>query len=139
MDNPKSSLEEGYELDLQFEKRGGLIPVAVQESGTGQILMIASANREAFEYSLKHRKAAFWSTSRKELWIKGMTSGNTLHLDEILVDCDQDALVYKVTLDGDGACHTKGRDGVHRTSCFYRSLNMNSISLEDTGAAASEK
>ncbi|SEK60466.1 membrane protein insertion efficiency factor YidD [Parapedobacter koreensis] len=114
------TLEETDGLDLQFEKRGGLIPVAIQEFSTGQILMQAYTNREAFDYTLAHGKAAFWSTSRNELWIKGATSGNTLSVDRILVDCDQDALVYQVTLRGEGVCHTIGRDGRNRKACFYR-------------------
>lgn len=125
----KSSLEESVHLNLQFDKRGGLLPVAVQETSSGEILMIASVNKEAIEYTLQNGRAAFWSTSRDELWVKGMTSGNKLILDEILVDCDQDALVYKVTLEGTGVCHTKNSDNVHRKACFYRSLDLNSGKL----------
>lgn len=116
-------IEETPELQLQFEKRGGVLPVVVQESSTGEILMIASVNEEALKKSIEQKLAAFWSTSRKELWIKGLTSGNKLHLDEILVDCDQDALIYKVTVEGTGACHTTAKNGKHRKSCFYRKLN----------------
>ena len=130
MSDSQSPLEETAELNLQFEKRGGLLPVAVQESSSGRLLMIASVNREAVELSIKSRQAAFWSTTRNELWVKGLTSGNTLILDEILVDCDQDALVYKVTLEGTGVCHTKDEDRAHRKACFYRSLNFDSNKLE---------
>lgn len=125
-----SLLEEGTELNLQFEKRGGLLPVAVQESSTGEILMQASVNREAFEHTIETGEAAFWSTSRNELWIKGLTSGNTIRLDKVLVDCDQDALVYSVTLEGEGVCHTKNQNGKHRKSCFYRALNRGTNQLE---------
>ena len=125
-----SLLEEATKLNLQFEKRGGLLPVAVQESSTGEILMLASVNREAFAHTIETGEAAFWSTSRNELWIKGLTSGNTVRLDKVLVDCDQDALVYKVTLEGEGVCHTKNREGKHRKSCFYRKLNLKTIQLE---------
>jgi phosphoribosyl-AMP cyclohydrolase len=130
MPKSKSLLEEGTGLDLQFVKRDGLLPVVVQETATGEILMLASVNREAFEHSLETGRAAFWSTSRGELWEKGLTSGNTLRLDEVLVDCDQDALIYKVTLDGTGACHTKNRNGRHRKSCFYRKVNPETNQLE---------
>jgi phosphoribosyl-AMP cyclohydrolase len=130
MSETKPLLEEGTELNLQFEKRGGVIPVAVQESSTGNVLMIASVNSEALEYSLKTRQAAFWSTSRNELWIKGLTSGNRLILDQVLVDCDQDALVYKVTLEGDGVCHTKNRNNKYRKACFYRSIDFGSGMLK---------
>lgn len=123
-------IEERNELRLQFEKRNGLLPVVVQESSSGDILMIASVNGEAINQTIKTGKATFWSTSRQKLWVKGETSGNTLLLDEILVDCDQDALIYKVTLDGDGACHTTNKEGSPRKSCFYRKLNVNSLELE---------
>ena len=108
-------LEEGLRLNPQFEKRGGIIPVAVQESKSGQILMLASANKKAFEMTLKTRLATFWSTSRNQLWTKGETSGDTLQVDNILIDCDQDALVYQVTLLGNGVCHTYDSHGKHRT------------------------
>lgn len=124
-----SEIEESNQFNLQFDKRGGLLPVVVQESETGDILMIASVNREAVDRTLETKKATFWSTSRNKLWVKGETSGNTIWIDEILVDCDQDALVYKVRLEGDGVCHTKNKLGVHRKSCFYRSLNPDSKKL----------
>lgn len=131
MDNISTrKIEEGKELHLQFEKRDGLLPVVVQESSSGEILMIASINGEALNQTIKTGKATFWSTSRKKLWVKGETSDNTLLLDEILVDCDQDAIIYKVRLDGDGACHTKNENGSPRKSCFYRKLNINSLELE---------
>lgn len=119
----KQQLEEGKKLALQFEKNNGLLPVVVQESGTGEVLMLAYVNEDALEYSMSHKKAAFWSRSRKELWVKGETSGNSLHINEIRVDCDQDALVYKVTLEGDGVCHTTGKDSKHRKACFYRKID----------------
>jgi phosphoribosyl-AMP cyclohydrolase len=117
-------LEEGLSLNLQFEKRGGLLPVAVQESSTGEILMLASINKDALKKSLSTKKATFWSTSRKKLWTKGETSGDYLRLDKVLVDCDQDAIVYKVTLLGQGVCHTFSKNGKHRKACFYRELNI---------------
>lgn len=123
-------LEEGTELQLQFKKRNGLLPVVVQETSSGEILMIASVNSEALNYTIKHGKAAFWSTSRDKFWVKGETSGNSLLINEILVDCDQDALIYKVTLDGKGACHTTNKEGSPRKSCFYRKLNVNTLKLD---------
>lgn len=127
---PEQTLEESITLSLQFQKRGGLLPVAVQETSTGRILMIAYVNQEAFNYTLEHNQAAFWSTSRNELWVKGASSGNTLRLDEILVDCDQDSLVYKVTMQGTGVCHTKDKNGVHRKACFYRKINAGTKELD---------
>lgn len=122
-------LEESSRLLLQFEKRGGLLPVAVQESSTGQILMLASVNKAAFEKTLQTGMATFFSTSRQSLWTKGETSGDFLQIDEILVDCDQDALVYRVTLLGQGVCHTFGPDGLHRKACFYRKITPNTTEL----------
>lgn len=87
----KNELEENLDLDLQFSKRDGLLPVAVQETKTGQLLMLASVNKEALSKTLNTKMATFWSTSRKKLWTKGETSGDLLRVDNILVDCDQDA------------------------------------------------
>jgi phosphoribosyl-AMP cyclohydrolase len=129
MSQTKSEIEESVAFNPQFEKRGGLLPVVVQESSTGKILMIASVNKEAVDHTIKSGKATFWSTSRKELWVKGETSGNTIWIDEILVDCDQDALIYKVRLEGDGVCHTRNKQGNFRKSCFYRSLDLEDKTL----------
>ena len=123
-------IEEGTEINLQFKKRNGILPVVVQETSTNEILMLASVNQEAVDYSIKNKIAAFYSTSRNKLWIKGESSGNYLKLDKVLVDCDQDALVYKVTLKKDGVCHTFNENGKNRKACFYRYLNMDSNTLE---------
>ena len=123
-------IEEGTEINLQFKKRNGILPVVVQETSTNEILMLASVNQEAFDYSTKNKIAAFFSTSRNKLWVKGESSGNYLELNKILIDCDQDALVYKVTLKKDGVCHTFNQNGKNRKACFYRSLNMETNTLE---------
>lgn len=123
-------IEESEQINLQFEKRDGILPVAVQETSSGQILMIDSINREAFDYSIKNKVAAFYSTSRKTFWVKGETSGNYLKLDKILIDCDQDALVFKVTLIKGGVCHTYNKNGTNRKACFYRSVNTELQTLE---------
>lgn len=117
-------LEESGTLNLQFDKRGGLLPVAVQETKTGQLLMLAFVNQEAFRITLETRKATFWSTSKNQIWTKGLTSGNTLLINEILVDCDQDAIIYKVTLEKGGVCHTYNEQGENRKACFYRKLDL---------------
>lgn len=123
------TLEEGSELLLDFDKlakvaRIGvpLVPVAVQDADTGQVLIVAYANQEALEYTLEHGVAAFWSTSRNELWVKGATSGDTLALVEVRVNCEQNSLLYLVRPMGQGACHTKGPDGRARKSCYYRKV-----------------
>ena len=103
----KHSIEEGTELALDFLKRGGLLPCVVQNVADGDILMLAYVNQEAVDATMEKGMATFWSTSRNELWTKGETSGDFLKIVEILTDCDQDALIYKVTMQGQGACHTK--------------------------------
>lgn len=128
MENTKD-IEEGVRLLPQFTKRGGLLPVAVQESKSRRILMLASVNQEALNKTIESGLATFWSTSRNQLWTKGETSGDYLKMDEILIDCDQDALVFKVTLAGNGVCHTYNTTGSHRLSCFYRKLDMQSKEL----------
>ncbi|MEM6525302.1 MAG: phosphoribosyl-AMP cyclohydrolase [Bacteroidota bacterium] len=117
-------LEEGLQFRPQFDKRGGLLPVAVQEVDTGQLLMLASVNEEALQKTIKTGLATFWSTSRNQLWTKGETSGDMLGVNNILIDCDQDALVYQVTLLGNGVCHTLNQQGNHRKACFYREVNL---------------
>ncbi|OJJ22452.1 phosphoribosyl-AMP cyclohydrolase [marine bacterium AO1-C] len=118
----KKVLEEGQAFTPQFDKRGGLLPVVVQELSTGAILMLGYANQEALDETLQSGMATFWSTSRKELWTKGKTSGDYLKIENILVDCDQDALVYQVSMLGSGACHTKDSNNEARKSCFYREV-----------------
>ena len=125
----KKDLEEGFILSIDFEKRGGLIPVAVQDNHTLEILMLGYANEEAVQLSIKKRMATFWSTSREELWTKGETSGDFLAIVDILIDCDQDSLIYKVTPQGSGACHTKDKNGLTRKSCFYRSIDLKNGNL----------
>lgn len=103
-----------------FEKRGGLVPAVVQDASTGQVLMLGWVNREAWDRTFASGHATFWSTSRNELWEKGATSGDWLKVVEVLVDCDEDTILYRVSPLGAGACHTKNALGTTRTSCFYR-------------------
>lgn len=125
----KQDLEESKDLNLQFEKRGGLIPAIAQDDESGEILMIGSVNLEAWNESIASGYATFWSTSRNELWTKGKTSGDLLQIEEILIDCDQDAVIYKVKRLGAGACHTKNSNGEARRSCFYRRYSRKEDSL----------
>ncbi len=121
----KKILEEGTELLIDFEKRGGLIPAVVQDVADGRILMVAYVNPEALKVTLEKGMATFWSTSRNELWTKGETSGDFLKIVEILTDCDQDALIYRVEPQGGGACHTKDPEtGKTRETCFYRKFEL---------------
>ncbi len=126
----RKTLEEGSTLAIDFEKRGQLVPAVVQDARDGRVLMLAYVNEAALEKTLECGMATFWSTSRSELWTKGETSGDYLEIVEILVDCDQDALVYRVEPKGAGACHTKDPGtGRARSSCFYRSIDLDSLAL----------
>jgi phosphoribosyl-AMP cyclohydrolase len=122
-------LEEGGALTLDFDKlekvaRAGqaVLPVVVQDAATREVLILAYANRAALEHALKTRVATFWSTSRGELWIKGATSGDTLELVEVRVNCEQNSLLYLVRPLGRGACHTQNAGGRPRASCYYRRI-----------------
>jgi phosphoribosyl-AMP cyclohydrolase / phosphoribosyl-ATP pyrophosphohydrolase len=99
----------------------GLIPVATQEADSGTILMIAYANREALARTEATGRAHYWSRSRSELWCKGETSGHVQHVREIRVDCDSDAVLYRVAQTGP-ACHTLA------ASCFFRAVNDGALS-----------
>jgi phosphoribosyl-AMP cyclohydrolase len=127
----KNKLEDGLDLMIQYEKMGGLIPAITQEVKTGEILMLAYANREALEETIRSGFATYWSRSRNELWKKGETSGDMLEIDDILVDCDQDTLIYKVNMLGKGSCHTKDQSGNYRKTCFYRSINNGSLKFKE--------
>lgn len=112
-------------LKPDFDKRGGLLPVIVQEWKSGEVLMLGYANEEAWLKTLETGKAVFWSTSRNCLWLKGDTSGDFLEIRELRIDCDADCLLYKVELAGDGVCHTYNAQKKHRRSCFYRKRTDN--------------
>lgn len=127
----KKVLEEGTALTIDFDKRGGLVPAVVQDVADGRILMLAYVNSEALDVTFEKGMATFWSTSRNELWTKGETSGDFLKIVDILTDCDQDALVYRVEPQGGGACHTKDPDsGRTRATCFYRKADLRERTLK---------
>ena len=111
----KAELEHGSTLSPSFNS-AGLVTAVAQDVATGEIVMLAHMNAEAIEKTIETGKPHFWSRSRQKLWMKGETSGNTLDIVDILVDCDQDAIVLKINLNGPGACHT----GAY--SCFYRKV-----------------
>jgi phosphoribosyl-AMP cyclohydrolase len=130
-DNP---LEEGKALSLDFRKLHkvaacgqDLVPVAVQDAETREVLILAYANKQALDYTVENRIAAFWSTSRNELWVKGATSGDMLDLVEIRVNCEQNSLLYPVRPRGKGACHTKDDRGTPRRTCYYRKLEKGAL------------
>ena len=110
-----NEIETGTRFTPRFDEHG-LVTCVVTDSRDGTVLMVAYMNADAIGRTIESGEAWFWSRSRKALWRKGETSGNTLRAEELLVDCDQDALLLKVSVGGDGvACHTG------RRSCFYRS------------------
>ena len=116
------SIEQGTEFTPKFDANG-LIPVIVQDSETGQILMFAYMNREALDKTIETGRATYYSRSRKKLWTKGEQSGHFQQVDLILIDCDQDCVLLKVTVDA-GQCH------VGYQSCFYRKVNPENKSLD---------
>ena len=122
-------LEEGGALQLDFGKlqkiartESQVVPVVVQDANSLDVLLVGYANEEALAYTLKTGVATFWSTSRNELWIKGATSGDTLRIIDIRVNCEQNSLLYLVRMQGGGVCHTKDATGHTRKTCYYRAL-----------------
>jgi phosphoribosyl-AMP cyclohydrolase len=114
----------GYNmLKLDFHKTNGLIPAIVQEHDTGDVLMLAYMNEEAWETTLATGEATFYSRSRKELWIKGKTSGNVQLVKEIRIDCDNDTVLLKVQQVGGAACHNGYK------SCFYKKVDKDSVTI----------
>ena len=100
-----------------------VLPVAVQEASTGQVLMVAYVNRQAVEESIERGVAVFWSTSKDALHVKGATSGNVLDLVEVRVNCEDNSLLYRVRTRGSGACHLSDDQGSPHLSCFFRTLD----------------
>ncbi len=130
------ALEEGTDLSLDFKKLrkiasgdADVIPAVAQDVDTGEVLIIGYVNELALKTALEEKKATFWSTSRNELWIKGKTSGDFLELHETRVNCEQNSILYRVSLKGKGSCHTKDENGVARHGCYYRKLT-DDLSLE---------
>lgn len=116
-------IEQGNDFTPKFDANG-LITAISQDAKNGQILMVAYMNEEALKLTLKTGNAVFYSRSRKKLWKKGEQSGHVQKVSQILVDCDQDCLVLKVTVD-QGQCH------VGYQSCFYRKVDENDTSKLD--------
>jgi phosphoribosyl-AMP cyclohydrolase len=119
------ALDETKALQLRFDETG-LIPAIVTDARDGALLMFAYMNREALDATLITGQVHFYSRSRKVLWKKGETSGETFAAISIITDCDQDVLQIKVTADGHGAaCHTG------RRSCFYRKIVEGELEFTD--------
>jgi phosphoribosyl-AMP cyclohydrolase len=103
-------------VEIAFEKAGGLVPAIVQDSRTGDVLMLGFMNAEALAETQRTREAVFFSRSRNRLWKKGESSGHVLRVLEIRIDCDADALLLRVVPLGPGVCHEGYR------SCFFRQI-----------------
>ena len=109
---------------LDFKKGNGLLPAIVQDYKTGEVLMLAYMNEEAWDKTLQTQEAHYWSRSRQELWHKGGTSGHVQKIKEILIDCDNDTILLKVEQVGGAACHTGYRTCFHRRVCDGGKLSI---------------
>ena len=132
-----NTLEEGNEIQLDFakiakiaENCSDVIPVAVQDADTNELILVAYTNELAFKKSIEDHTLVLWSTSRNELWEKGKTSGETFELVDAFVNCDQNSLLYKVKPRRGGICHTKNKNGEPR-NCYYRRINPETGELEN--------
>ena len=111
-------------VKLDFSKSDdGLIPAIAQDYKTGEVLMLAYINEESWAETLKSGYATYWTRSRQKLWKKGESSGNLQEIKEILVDCDDDTVVFKINQIGDAACHTGHR------SCFFRKVDGDQVTV----------
>ncbi|HGY11879.1 MAG TPA: phosphoribosyl-AMP cyclohydrolase [Desulfobacterales bacterium] len=114
------------DFKLDFKKGNGLIPAIAQDDKTGEVLMLAYMNEQAFKETLKTGKATYYSRSRNALWKKGETSGHVQHVKEIRVDCDNDTVLLKVDQVGNAACH-KGYK-----SCFFSKVEGNDLTIVES-------
>lgn len=108
---------------IDFQKSGGLIPAIAQDAATGQVLMLAWMNEEAFDETVRTGQAVYFSRSRNRLWRKGEESGNVQEVKEIFFDCDADTVLLKVNQIGGAACH----EGY--SSCFFRRLDKDKVTV----------
>lgn len=112
-----------FMVKLDFAKGDGLVPAIAQDWKTGEILMLAYINEEAWNETLKTGNATYWTRSRKKLWRKGEESGNVQKVKEIYVDCDEDTVIFKVEQIGGAACHEGFR------TCFFRKVDGNVLKI----------
>jgi phosphoribosyl-AMP cyclohydrolase len=103
-------------MNIDFDKTGGLVPVIAQDADTGEVLMLAYMNREAYEETLKTGRACYFSRSRNRLWRKGEESGNVQEVRGVYIDCDADTVLLRVKQIGGAACHEGYK------SCFFRKV-----------------
>ena len=113
-------------MNIDFKKGNGLVPVVVQDNNTLQVLMLGYMNEEAYQKTLESKLVTFYSRSKERLWTKGESSGNTLELVDVMIDCDQDTLLIKANPNGP-TCHTGSM------SCFKEEIAKGFIyELEQT-------
>ncbi len=110
-------------IKLDFNKTNGLIPAIAQDYETGEVLMLAYMNEEAWNATLDTGIATYYSRSRQELWVKGKTSGNIQHIKDIRIDCDNDTVLLKVGQVGGAACHTGHK------SCFHKKVENGTVKI----------
>lgn len=122
-------LEEGVDLALDFKKLDSIsatgqdvVPVVLQHADSGEVLFVGYANELALQTTIEEGMAVLWSTSRNELWRKGATSGDVLHLVDVRINCEQNSLLYRVRPANAGVCHTRDSGGSTRATCYYRVL-----------------
>ena len=116
-------MEHKPSVTIDFDKLGGIVPVIAQDDETGDVLMMAYMNREAFEETLRTGRVCYFSRSRNRLWRKGEESGHVQELKSIYFDCDADTLLVKVNQIGGAACHEGYR------SCFFRKIEGDQVSV----------
>lgn len=116
--------------EIKFDDKG-LVPAVVQDITTKEVLMVAYMNADTIKQTVETKLATFWSRSRNEVWVKGATSGNLLHVESIKLDCDGDTLVIFARPDGP-ACHTGHR------SCFYRRIDADKLTEDDKQGGTSD-
>ncbi len=108
-------------MTIDFEKAGGLVPAIAQDADTGEVLMLAWMNAQAYEETVRTRRAVYFSRSRGRLWRKGEESGNVQEVREIYIDCDADTILLKVHQIGGAACHEGYK------SCFFRQVEKDGL------------
>jgi phosphoribosyl-AMP cyclohydrolase len=110
-------------MHIDFDKTGGLVPAIAQDADTGEVLMLAYMNREAFEETLRTGRACYFSRSRNRLWRKGEESGNVQEVRGVYLDCDADTILLKVKQIGGAACHEGYK------SCFFRKVEGDGLKV----------
>ena len=108
---------------IDFQKSGGLVPAIAQDADTGEVLMLAWMNQEAFEETVRTNRAVYFSRSRNRLWRKGEESGHVQEVKGVYVDCDADTILLKVKQVGGAACHEGYK------SCFFRELTAGTLAV----------